>query len=94
MLSPLHDEVVVFEHFLNMLLFMVEFLLNKNVFVLKHGVVLFAYALLQPGSIWQYWSVAMAPQLCSVLRYTTWTLIHYAAKIGVAPSMACQALRL
>ncbi|CAE7509772.1 PRODH [Symbiodinium pilosum] len=59
--------VVVFEHFLNMLLFMVEFLLNKNVFVLKHGVVLFAYALL----------------------YTTWTLIHYAAKIGVAPSMAC-----
>lgn len=38
--------VMVFEHFLNMLLFFVEFVLNKNIFMLKHGVILYAYALL------------------------------------------------
>ena len=39
-------KVMIFEHFLNMLLFCVEFVVNKNIFMLKHGVVLYVYALL------------------------------------------------
>ena len=42
---------MVFEHFLNMLLFFVEFVINKNIFMLKHGVILYAYALLYRGCI-------------------------------------------
>ena len=40
------DEVLVTEHFLNMLMFIVEFVLNRNIFYLKHGMIIYIYALL------------------------------------------------
>eukprot|EP00434_Breviolum_minutum_P008167 symbB.v1.2.007201.t1/scaffold439.1/size205343/4 len=60
--------VLVTEHFLNMLMFIVEFVLNRNIFYLKHGMIIYIYALL----------------------YILWSLIHFVAKIGVAPAMACK----
>lgn len=59
--------VLITEHFINMLIFIAEFLVNRNVFYLKHGIILYIYALL----------------------YSIWSLIHFIAKVGVAPAMAC-----
>lgn len=42
--------VLITEHFINMLIFIAEFLVNRNVFYLKHGIILYIYALLY--SIW------------------------------------------
>ena len=60
-------QVLVTEHLGNMLVFMLEFLFNRNIFYFKHGIIIYVYALL----------------------YTLWSIIHFAAKVGVAPDMAC-----
>lgn len=41
-------EVLLTEHFVNMLIFIAEFLVNRNVFYFKHGIILYIYALLCP----------------------------------------------
>lgn len=41
------------EHFVNMLVFLVEFLVNRNIFYMKHGVVMYIYAGLHLGfEVW------------------------------------------
>ena len=46
--TPSGAQVLMTEHFINMLIFIVEFLANRNVFYLKHGIILYIYALLCP----------------------------------------------
>ncbi|CAJ1369191.1 unnamed protein product [Effrenium voratum] len=46
------DYVTVCEHFVNMLVFLVEFLVNRNIFYMKHGVVMYIYA-----GLYSLWSL-------------------------------------
>ena len=46
-----HPQVLLTEHFFNMLVFIAEFLVNRNVFYLKHGIILYIYALLCPVTV-------------------------------------------
>ncbi|CAK9084515.1 Protein rolling stone, partial [Durusdinium trenchii] len=73
LINPVWDQkmrpgfVLLTEHFVNMWIFIFEFLINRNTFYLKHGVIIYAYALL----------------------YSLWSVIHFLAKVGVSPDMAC-----